>query len=230
MLQQCSLKRRPQRRTRFLPAKHRGRIKTEAARQGLAARPAAHIGAQLPALCRSEEFYAPDPNSARQWPRIDNTLPSQNSVLTATGTVRPTIAVLASDPMQTKPCWISLSGSLSAPIGNDALWAGADEQACCCGPGKQCRSRQPCLVAGRQVVTGERERSGISPAPTPARSRMPQRQAETRPLPQSRHQAVSASCNSPASNISIMMSAPPRNSPFTYNCGMVGQLAYSLMP
>lgn len=37
-------------------------------------------------------------------------------------------------------------------------------------------------------------------------------------------------CNSPASNISNMMSEPPKNSPFTYNCGMVGQLANSLIP
>ena len=28
----------------------------------------------------------------------------------------------------------------------------------------------------------------------------------------------------------IMMSEPPMNSPFTYSCGMVGQLLYSLMP
>ena len=32
-------------------------------------------------------------------------------------------------------------------------------------------------------------------------------------------------CSSPAWCISIMMSEPPMNSPFTYSCGMVGQLA-----
>ena len=30
-------------------------------------------------------------------------------------------------------------------------------------------------------------------------------------------------CSSPASNISIMMSLPPTNSPFTYSWGIVGQ-------
>ena len=36
---------------------------------------------------------------------------------------------------------------------------------------------------------------------------------------------VPSTCtSSPDSYISIMMSEPPTNSPFTYNCGMVGQL------
>ena len=35
--------------------------------------------------------------------------------------------------------------------------------------------------------------------------------------------APSNSCNSPLSNISIMMSDPPTNSPPTYSCGTVGQ-------
>lgn len=34
----------------------------------------------------------------------------------------------------------------------------------------------------------------------------------------------STCCSSPDSYISIMMSEPPMNSPFTYSCGMVGQL------
>mmetsp|Transcript_8437 Transcript_8437/g.20671 ORF Transcript_8437/g.20671 Transcript_8437/m.20671 type:complete len:300 (-) Transcript_8437:219-1118(-) len=36
--------------------------------------------------------------------------------------------------------------------------------------------------------------------------------------------------SSPLSNISDTMSAPPTNSPLTYNCGMVGQSENSLMP
>src|SRR6218665_954623 len=42
---------------------------------------------------------------------------------------------------------------------------------------------------------------------------------------------VPSTCrSSPDSYICIMMSEPPMNSPFTYSCGMVGQLLYSLMP
>src|SRR5450830_984253 len=40
----------------------------------------------------------------------------------------------------------------------------------------------------------------------------------------------STCCSSPDSYISIMMSEPPMNSPFTYSCGMVGHWLYSLMP
>src|SRR3989344_5779626 len=43
--------------------------------------------------------------------------------------------------------------------------------------------------------------------------------------------SVPSTClSSPDSYISIMMSEPPMNSPFTYSCGIVGQLLYSLMP
>ena len=38
-------------------------------------------------------------------------------------------------------------------------------------------------------------------------------------------QPAKACCSSPLWYISIMMSEPPMNSPFTYSCGMVGQLA-----
>src|SRR5579864_8075584 len=44
------------------------------------------------------------------------------------------------------------------------------------------------------------------------------------------HSTAKRCCNSPDSYISVMMSEPPINSPFTYSCGMVGQLENCLMP
>merc|ERR1711924_410534 len=38
------------------------------------------------------------------------------------------------------------------------------------------------------------------------------------------------SMSSPGWNMSVTMSNPPTNSPSTYNCGMVGQSEYFLMP
>jgi hypothetical protein len=40
----------------------------------------------------------------------------------------------------------------------------------------------------------------------------------------------SSPCISPLVTMERTMSAPPTSSPFTYNCGMVGQLPNSLMP
>ncbi len=47
-----------------------------------------------------------------------------------------------------------------------------------------------------------------------------------------RHSVCGAStfCSSPDEYISRTMSQPPMNSPFTYSCGTVGQLAKSLTP